>query len=170
MQQRLQTIWRWLKFKFLLLMRADGGASMIAMGFAIGIAIEMFTLPTLGSAFILIFPLVYLLKANLPAALIGFVIGKLIYIPMMYPNSKIGALVLPNHLAFNIAFLSDWMNKLLLANLKLIVGGMINGVILGILCYYPIKISVNAFKSRRKEKRKKNRARLDTGVADPAGS
>ncbi|MFD0673147.1 DUF2062 domain-containing protein [Cohnella sp. GCM10027633] len=166
MQQRLQTTWRWLKYKYLLLMRAEGGASMVAMGFAIGIAIEMFTLPTLGVAFILIFPLVYVLKGNLPAALIGFVIGKLIYIPMMYPNSKVGALVLPKHLVFDISFLPEWMNRLLLTNLKLIVGGMIDGIILGIICYFPIKMSINAFKARRKEKRKLTRAQTDAGSTD----
>lgn len=162
MQQRLRTIWRWLKFKYLLLMRAEGGASMVAMGFAIGIAIEMFTLPTLGFAFILIFPLVYLLKGNLPAALIGFVIGKLIYLPMMYPNSKVGAWVLPNHLSFDFSFLPDWANHLLLANLKLIVGGIIDGALLGLLCYYPIKTSINGFKAKRREKRKITRALVET--------
>jgi uncharacterized protein (DUF2062 family) len=162
MQQRLHTTWRWLKFKYLMLMRAKGGASMVAMGFAIGIAIEMFTLPTLGFAFILIFPLVYLFKGNFPAALIGFVFGKLIYIPMIYPNTKVGTWVLPKNLSFNIPFFAEWVNHLLLTNLKLIVGGVIDGVLLGILCYFPIKMSINAFKARRKEKRKLNRSRMES--------
>lgn len=161
MQQRLRTTWRWLKYKYLMLMRAKGGASMVAMGFAIGIFVEMFTLPTLGFAFILIFPLVYVLKGNLPAALIGFVIGKLIYIPMIYPNRKVGGWVLPDHLTFDISFLPHWVNHLLVENVKLIVGGMIDGAILGLLCYFPIRISINAFKNKRKEKRRLNRIRVE---------
>ena len=37
---------RWLKFKYLFLFRAKGGTAMAAKGFSIGLAIEMFTLPT----------------------------------------------------------------------------------------------------------------------------
>lgn len=158
---RLQLLRRWLKYKYMLLLRAKGGASIVAMGFAIGIAIEMFTLPTLGFAFILIFPLCYMLRGNLPAALIGFVIGKIIYIPMMYPNSKVGGWILPKQLSFHISFLSERINHLLLMNLKLIVGGMVDGVILGVLLYFPIKYSINAYKAKRMEKRKMSRARLE---------
>ncbi|MBO9596811.1 MAG: DUF2062 domain-containing protein [Cohnella sp.] len=160
MQQRLRTTWRWLKYKYLLLMRAEGGASMVAMGFAIGMAIEMFTLPTFGLAFFLIFPLVKLLRGNLPAALIGFVFGKLIYILMSFPNSKVGAWILPDQIHL---FEHDWANKLLLKDLRLTVGGMILGALLGVLCYYPVKISVNAFKSKRKGKRRMSRARSEAG-------
>lgn len=154
---RLQHVRRWLKYKYMMLIRAGDGASIIAMGFSIGLAIEMFTLPTLGFAFVLIFPLCYLLKGNLPAALIGFVVGKIIYIPMMYPNAKVGGWVLPNHLSFRLPIVPDWFNQLLLTNLKLIVGGMIDGAILGFLLYFPIKYSINAFITKRKIK-KSNRA------------
>jgi len=158
MQLRLRTTWRWMKYKYLLLMRAEGGASMIAMGFAIGMAIEMFTLPTFGLAFFLIFPLVKLLRGNLPAALIGFVFGKLIYILMSFPNAKVGSWILPDQIHL---FEHDWANKLLLKDLRLTVGGIIVGALLGALCYYPVKFSVNAFKSKRKEKRRIGRMSLD---------
>jgi len=153
---------RWLKYKYMQLLRAKGGASIVAMGFAIGIAVEMFTLPTLGVAFVLIFPLCYLLRGNLPAALIGFVVGKLIYIPMMYPNSKVGAWILPKHLSIHLPVVPEWINRLLLANLKLIVGGMVDGAILGLLCYFPIRYSLNVYKAKRKERRKLGRMGLET--------
>jgi len=159
---RLQHVRRWLKYKYMMLLRAKGGASIVAMGFAIGLAIEMFTLPTLGFAFVLIFPLCYMLRGNLPAALIGFVVGKIIYIPMMYPNSKVGRLILPKHLSIHLPVVPEWFNHLLLSNLKLIVGGMVNGAILGLLCYFPIKYSLNAYKAKRKEKRKIKHTILDT--------
>lgn len=159
---RLRLLRRWLKYKYMLLIRAKGGASMVAMGFAIGLAIEMFTLPTLGFAFVLIFPLCYLLRGNMAAALIGFVVGKIIYIPMMYPNTKVGGLILPKHLTFHLPVVPDWFDHLLVTNLKLIVGGIVDGVILGLICYFPIKYSINAYKSKRKDKRKLNRSGAET--------
>lgn len=159
--RRLHTLVRWLKYKYILLLRAKGGASIVAMGFAIGIAVEMFTLPTLGVAFVLIFPLCLLLRGNLPAALIGFVIGKVIYIPMMYPNSKVGGWILPKHLSIHLPIVPEWINHLLLTNLKLIVGGMVDGALLGLLCFFLIRYSLNAYKAKRKDKRKLIRARLE---------
>ncbi len=104
---------------------------------------------------------ILLLRGNLPAALIGFVIGKIIYIPMMYPNSKVGGWILPKHLSIHLPILPEWINHLLLTNLKLIVGGMVDGALLGLLCYFPIRYSLNAYKSKRKDKRKLIRARLE---------
>ncbi|KIL35999.1 hypothetical protein SD71_11790 [Cohnella kolymensis] len=161
---RIRLLRRWLKYKYLMLIRAKGGASMVAMGFAIGLAVEMFTLPTLGFAFLLILPLAYLLRGNFAAALIGFVFGKLIYIPMMIPNSIVGGWVLPEHLSFHLSFVPEWVDRLLLANVKLIVGGMIDGVALGILFYFPIKYSINAFKNKRRDKRKQRRATLEANA------
>lgn len=154
MRGRLRGFGRWLKFKYVLLLRAEGGASRVAMGFAIGLAIEMFTLPTFGFAFLLIFPLVYLLRGNLAAALIGFVFGKVIYIPMAFLNAMVGSWVLPNHFVVHIPFLYDWVNRTLTTSLKLIVGGMIDGALLGALLYFPIRMSLEAFRNKRREKRR----------------
>ncbi len=63
---------------------------MVAMGFSIGIFVEMFTLPTGGLAFLLIFPLVYLLRASVASALLGFMFGKVIYLPLMFFSSPDG--------------------------------------------------------------------------------
>lgn len=152
MQPRLRKISRWMKYKYMMLLRAKGGASIVAMGFAIGIAVEMFTLPTLGFAFLLIFPLVYMLKGNLPAALIGFVAGKVIYLPMAILNAMVGGWVLPKQMSIHLPWM--WVNELLLTNLKLIVGGVIDGVLLGVICFFPIRMSLNAYKNKRREKRR----------------
>jgi uncharacterized protein len=161
MQHRLRSISRWLKYKYMMLLRAKGGASIVAMGFAIGLAIEMFTLPTLGFAFVLIFPLCYMLRGNLPAAIIGFMVGKVIYLPMIYPNSRVGAWILPKNLSFHFPIFPEWFNHLLVSNLQLIVGGMVDGIILGLLFYFPIKISLNAYKAKRRDKRKLNRTNME---------
>ncbi|MFD2613661.1 DUF2062 domain-containing protein [Paenibacillus gansuensis] len=158
MKTRFMQMMRWFKYKYLMLLRAKGGPAMVATGFSIGIAVEMFTLPTFGLAFFLIFPLNYLLRGSLAGALIGFVIGKVIYIPIAFMNSKVGGMIVPKHLEADIAFLPQWIEKLLFVNLKLIVGGMIVGAVMGILLYFPVRWLLQYFTHRRKEKRKHRKA------------
>ncbi|WP_246627956.1 DUF2062 domain-containing protein [Paenibacillus oenotherae] len=146
---------RWLKLKYTELMRAPGGPSFVALGFAIGIAIEMFTLPTYGLAFFLIFPLVYWLRASLAGALIGFVVGKLIYIPVAFINTMVGGWVLSDKLEPHIPFAPNWLDHMLLVNLKLIVGGMIDGVLLGFLFYFPVRYGIHYMAEKRREKRRR---------------
>ncbi|MFC3798522.1 MULTISPECIES: DUF2062 domain-containing protein [unclassified Cohnella] len=154
MQQRLRKFIRYLKLQYVKLLRAKGGAYSIAMGFAIGLFVEMFNLPTYGTSFVLIFPLIYLLRGNLPSALVGFVFGKLIYIPMSVLNKMVADAVMPAHFAVNFSFLPAKVNHFLLFNLKMIVGGMIDGLALGVLFFFPIWYSVQAFKRKRREKRR----------------
>lgn len=151
---------RWFKFKYLQLFRAKGGAAKVAIGFAIGLAIEMFTLPTFGLAFFLIFPLVYMFRASLAGALIGFVFGKIIYIPMAFFNNKVGGWIVPDHFNEWISFLPHWLKKMLYMNIKLILGGMVDGVLLGLLFYFPIKFMLEFYTAKRTEKRKTRRAQL----------
>jgi uncharacterized protein (DUF2062 family) len=145
------------------LIRAKGGASMVAMGFSIGIAVEMFNLPTYGTSFLLIFPLIYWLRGNLSSALIGFGLGKLLYLlGLGAVNAYIGDLVLP-HFSVHFSFLPHWVNKLLLFNVHLLVGGIIMGILLGIILFFPIRFFLEKFKTKRREKRKlRNAIRLDT--------
>lgn len=157
-KSRPQRLKRWTKYKFLQLLRAPGGPSYVALGFSLGIFVEMFTLPTYGLAFFLIFPLAYMIRASLAGALVGFVIGKFIYLPMAVLNQKMGGYILPAHIRFEIPIVPHWMNELLLVNLKLIVGGVINGVILGSLLYFPVRMMIAFFADKRKEKRKKKRS------------
>ncbi|MCC3377070.1 DUF2062 domain-containing protein [Cohnella sp. REN36] len=154
MVQRIRRFPRYLKFQYVKLLRAKGGAYSIAMGFAIGLFVEMFNLPTYGTSFVLIFPLIFLLRGSLAAALIGFVFGKLIYIPMSIPNKIVGGAVLPKNFTIEIPFLPENINHFLLFNLKMIVGGMIDGLALGLLFFFPIWYSVETFKRKRREKRR----------------
>jgi uncharacterized protein len=149
---------RWFRHKFVMLMRAPGGPSIVALGFSIGIAIEMITLPTFGLAFFLMFPLVYLLRASMAGALVGFVVGKIIFIPIAFISGMIGGLILPEHLRVHIPFLPHFVNKFITINLKLIVGGSINGIILGLLFYFPVKYGIAFFTERRRKKRKSKRS------------
>ncbi|MCZ8516514.1 DUF2062 domain-containing protein [Paenibacillus filicis] len=157
----VRNIKRWFKYKYLLLTRAKGGPSLVAMGFSIGLFVEMFTLPTAGLAFFLIFPLIYLFRASMAAALIGFVFGKVIYIPMSFLNRMVGGWVLPRGARHNLLhMLPSWLDTFIKFNLKLIVGGMIVGAVLGILCYFPIKWLLELYHHNRKERRRKRKEQL----------
>ncbi|CDN45287.1 MULTISPECIES: DUF2062 domain-containing protein [Paenibacillus] len=150
-------IGRWIRYKFIQLLRAPGGPSFVAMGFSIGLFCEMFTLPTYGLAFFLIFPLIYMLRGSLAGALIGFVIGKVIYLPFAYLHNKVGGWVLPTHLVFDIPFVGAEVNRFLLLNFKLIVGGVIDGIWLGALLFFPVRALLRYYAARRKEKRRLRR-------------
>ncbi len=144
---------RWARYKYLQLFRAKGGASMVAKGFSIGLAIEMFTLPTAGLAFFLIFPLVYFFEASLAGALVGFVFGKVIYLPLAFLNNIVGGFIVPDHVEQYLVFLPDWLEKVLYVNIKLIVGGIVDGAILGMLAYFPIKALIEMYTANRNKKR-----------------
>lgn len=135
---------------------------MVAMGFSIGLAVEMFTLPTAGLAFFLIFPFIYLFRGSMAAALIGFVFGKIIYLPLTYVHLKVGAMVLPHgtRKLLSYASMPDWLDMFIRSNLKLFVGGVIVGIVLGLLAYFPIKWGLEFYDAKRKEKRKKRKAQL----------
>ncbi|MEK8126969.1 DUF2062 domain-containing protein [Paenibacillus filicis] len=156
-----RAIGRWFKYKYLQLIRAKGGPAMVAMGFSIGLFVEMFTLPTAGLAFFLIFPLVYLLRGSVAAALIGFVFGKIIYIPFSFLHRIIGDLVLPHRVHGNwLHVLPHWLETFIKFNLKLFVGGVIDGLILGLIVFFPIKWTLEWFHQKRKDKRQKRKEQL----------
>jgi uncharacterized protein (DUF2062 family) len=162
--KRLRKIGRFFKYQYVKLLRAKGGASVVAMGFAVGLFVEMFNLPTYGTSFLLVFPLNFLFRGSFAAALVGFLFGKMIYIPMSIVNTKMAGWVLPRHFVVQISFLPSWINHALLLNLKLIIGGIIDGAILGLLFYFPIRYSINAYKRKRREKRRLNRAKMDANA------
>ncbi|WP_442601568.1 DUF2062 domain-containing protein [Paenibacillus sp. KN14-4R] len=152
---------RWFKYKWMQLQRAKNGPAYVAIGFSIGLAVEMFTLPTLGLAFFLIFPLIYLLRGSLVGALIGFVFGKVIYIPMSFLNKIVGAWLVPSSFKFYLVdHLPSFLASFTRFSLELIVGGMADGLLLGVLFYFPVVFMLKSTADRRKEKRRQRKAEL----------
>ena len=145
---------RYVKYKYLQLFRADGGAAIVATGFSIGLAVEMFTLPTFGLAFFLIFPIAYLIRGSVAGALIGFMFGKLIYPTIFFLNEKVGAWIVPKSFVQHIVFDPYWLSKLIRYEIKLFVGGIVVGVALGLLFYFPVKWILEYYTHKRKEKRR----------------
>jgi uncharacterized protein (DUF2062 family) len=153
---------RWFKYKYLQLLRAKGGPAMVARGFSIGLFVEMFTLPTGGLAFLLIFPLIYLFRANLAGALIGFVFGKIIYIPFAFLNQQVGEMLVSKHFKlYLIHHLPHLLSNILRRGLDLIVGGMVVGAVLGLIVYFPIRFLLQYHANRRKEKRRLRHAQVN---------
>jgi uncharacterized protein (DUF2062 family) len=134
---------------------------MVARGFSIGLAVEMFTLPTGGLAFLLIFPLIYLFRANFAGALIGFVFGKVIYIPFAFLNKRVGEFLIPKGTKrYLIHHLPQLLSNIIRGSLDLIVGGMVVGAVLALIAYFPIMFLLRYHADRRKEKRKRRKAQL----------
>jgi uncharacterized protein (DUF2062 family) len=157
--KKLQLDWnktkRWFKYKYLQLLRAKGGPAMVARGFSVGLAVEMFTLPTGGLAFLLIFPLIYVFRANLAGALIGFVFGKIIYIPFAFLNQQVGELLVSKHFkVYLIHHLPHLLSNIIRRGLDLIIGGMVVGAVLALVVYFPVKLLLEYHTNRRKEKRR----------------
>src|SRR4051794_4376026 len=92
-----QRIGRAFKLNFLKLLRSPGGAKKVSLGFAIGFGLEMVVLSTASLIYIVFLPMVRIARGSLPAAIIGNVIGKLSFLPvLLLPLAKkIGKLVYP---------------------------------------------------------------------------
>src|SRR5438105_4224751 len=92
-----QHIGRVFKLNFIKLLRSPGGAKKVSMGFAIGFGLEMLVISTASLIYILFIPIVRLSKGSLPASIIGNVIGKLTFLPViLLPFAKkIGKIILP---------------------------------------------------------------------------
>jgi uncharacterized protein (DUF2062 family) len=159
-KSRVSGITRWFKLKYNHLLRAKGGPAIVAKGFSIGLFIEMFTLPTFGLAAVLILPLVYFMRASLSGALVGFLFGKIIYLPFAFLNKKIGHWLLPKHFSHHIHFYPIWLSDIVKDGVYLIIGGIIMGAILGLVAYFPVLWILEIYASRRREKRKRRKAVL----------
>jgi uncharacterized protein (DUF2062 family) len=161
--QPRKNFFRWLKYKYFQLLRTPGGPKIVARGFAIGIMVEFITLPTGGLAFFLIFPLTWMMRASLAGTLIGYVFGKILYLPFSPLSYLIGDEIIPHNIEQSIphgferffALLPELLQTAIVSNVYLLAGGMVVGLGLGFLSYFLILMLLRARASRRVEKRRK---------------
>lgn len=119
------------------LLQSQGTPSMVARGFALGIFIEFITLPTLGIAFLLLYPLTFPLRTSFPVSLIGFLMGKLIVPFFLFWNYKLGSYLLDIQIvrwdfSFQSLFsLAVWKEQ----GLALLFGSMLVGLGVAGICY-----------------------------------
>lgn len=146
----LQKMQRHFRFNMIKLFRSPGGARKVSLGFAIGFGLEMLMIPTAYLAYILLVPIVKLSRASLPASIIGNVIGKFTFLPViLLPFAKrLGNVIYPkkslhahlHHDAImevlhgNFSILKDILH----GSIHLLIGMSIFGAILGVASYYVI--------------------------------
>ncbi|MBL4950865.1 DUF2062 domain-containing protein [Neobacillus sp. YIM B02564] len=175
-----QRFGRAFKFNFIKLLRSPGGANKVALGFALGFGLEMLVISSASLIYIIFFPLVRLSRASLSASIIGNVIGKLTFLPViLLPFArKLGKVIFPlelspgHHTAFSVQKLlhGDFHSLvgLLHGGIHALVGMTIFGIVLGVISYFIIhylyeKELANRLK-RRRHKREINLNRQVSGT------
>ncbi|WP_028399575.1 DUF2062 domain-containing protein [Ectobacillus panaciterrae] len=165
----LQRIQRVFKLNFYRLFRSPGGAKKVALGFALGFALEMLVLSTASLIYFLFYPIIRLSGGSLPAAIIGNVIGKLTFLPVvLLPFAHaLGKLIYPFKIkeapikehSFLEIFSGNFMEVLkdLLHNgLYTLIGMTIFGAFLGFVSYFIIYHLYERERHRRLERRKRH--------------
>lgn len=167
---------RTFRLNYLKLLRSKGGAKKVALGFAIGFGLEMLVISTASLVYILFIPVVRLAKGSLPASIIGNVIGKLTFLPViLLPFArKIGKMILPmntrtgHHPPFSFEKLmhGDFHSllNLLHGGLHLLIGMTIFGIVLGIISYYLVHYLYDREKARRLKKIPKEKLIRDNSI------
>jgi uncharacterized protein (DUF2062 family) len=146
----IERLGRAFRLNFLKLLRSPGGAKKVSLGFTIGFGLEMIVIPTCSLIYILFYPIVRLCKGSLPAAIIGNVIGKLTFLPViLLPVSKklgewiypvnTGSMSFEEH-SFTEIFSGNFqiLRDILHGGLHVLIGQSIFGTILGFISYFII--------------------------------
>jgi uncharacterized protein (DUF2062 family) len=142
---------RAIRYNYLKLLRSPEGVKKVSLGFALGFGLEMIVLPTASLIYILFYPIVRLFGGSFPASIIGNVIGKLTFLPViLLPFSKqIGELIYPTtyedhvvkfHHIYHQLLQGDFsvVNEIFRGGLHILIGQTIFGLILGFASYFVI--------------------------------
>jgi uncharacterized protein (DUF2062 family) len=151
----IRNAFRRIRLEYLKLLRTKGAPSIVAKGFALGVFLEFITLPTLGIAFFLLYPLNLLFRGSLPAALIGYLMGKVILPVFLYINYTLGnRLIGGGKQAASSPHWHDlttwhtWKEK----GLAFFVGSAIVGAVVAVVGYVLVYWALISYR-RRKERR-----------------
>lgn len=157
---------RAIRYNYLKLLRSPEGGRKVSLGFALGFGLEMIVLPTASLIYILFYPIVRLCGGSFPASVIGNVIGKLTFLPViLLPFSKqIGELIYPTPYEDRVVEFHEIYQQLLQGDfsvikdifrggLHILIGQSIFGLILGFASYFVIYY---LYERQRKKKRSLN--------------
>lgn len=157
-----RNLFRKMKYQYLQLLRSKGAPSIVARSFSLGMFIEFITLPTLGAAFLLLYPLNLLIRGNFAAALIGFIMGKFILPVFFVLNMSVGNLIIGKELGqqaneqLDHASLSGFWSILQFVKEKgvaLFVGSAANGLVVAVICYILVFYGLQLYRKRKEERR-----------------
>ncbi|NRD79207.1 DUF2062 domain-containing protein [Bacillus sp. BRMEA1] len=156
-----QRIGRAFKLNFIKLFRSPGGAKKVALGFAIGFGLEMLVISSASLIYILFIPIVRLAKGSFPAAIIGNVIGKLTFLPViLLPFARtIGKMIFPMKVkignsppfSFKSLLHGDFSGliSILHGGVHVLIGMTIFGVVLGLASYFIVYYFYEKEKAKR---------------------
>ncbi|WP_242218981.1 DUF2062 domain-containing protein [Bacillus cereus group sp. BfR-BA-01380] len=163
-----QRIWRGVKLNYYKLLRAPEGAKIVSRGFAVGFGMEMLVIHTASLVYLIFYPLVRLLKGSFPAAVIGNIIGKATFLPvLLIPFAHaLGKFIYPfevkkvpyHHYTIKDFFSSHvltMLRSLLQNEVYVIIGMTILGIVFGIIAYFVMYHLYEKNRRLRLTKRKK---------------
>jgi len=147
-------IYRQLKYEYYKLIRMKGAPSFVARGFSVGIFVEFITLPTFGLAFLLLFPLIKLFRASLPAGLIAFVIGKLVLPVFMVINYKIGYAIVGKPINEQLVYghmppWEKWLFWMKDKGLAYFTGSAVVGLVVAVASYFLVYAALQLYRRRK---------------------
>jgi uncharacterized protein len=147
-------LYRRMKYEYYKLIRMKGAPSFVALGFAIGIFVEFITLPTFGIAFLLLFPLVKAFRCSMPAAIIGFVMGKVVLPLFLVLNYKLGYLIIGHPVLYGFsAPYKAWQTWLLWIEekgLAYFTGSAVMGLAVALASYFLVMLALQWYRNRKK--------------------
>lgn len=162
-------IYRAFKLNILRLFRAPGGVKKISLGFSIGFGLEMMVISSACLVYLIFYPVVKMSGGSIPAAIIGNVIGKLTFLPiiLMPFAKKIGELIYPVHTrggtikegSIMDIFQGDFsaVRGIVHGGLHILIGMTVFGILSAVISYYVIQFLHNRNTRRRLASRKKRK-------------
>lgn len=146
-------LWRYLKYKFLMILRLPDSAAKIALGVALGIAFNF--LPTFGTGLVFAFILASIIGANRAAAVISAIAVK-VGIPFFYLSNLVtGHLILNDKVNVGGETVPDFSwSELSLETIQhlgkpFLIGSAVNALVAGLLTYYLALKFIEKYKMRR---------------------
>lgn len=156
-----QRLGRAFKLNFIKLFRSPGGAKKVSLGFAIGFGLEMLVISSASLIYILFIPIVRLSKGSLPAAIIGNVVGKLTFLPViLLPFAKkLGKIIYPmkvnighsSPFSFHRLMQGDFSGliSILHGGIHVLIGMTIFGIVSGFISYFIVHYFYEKEKTKR---------------------
>lgn len=147
-----------MKYQYIKLLRSKGAPSIVARSFSLGIFIEFITLPTLGSAFLLLYPLNLLIRGNFAASLIGFIMGKFVLPLFFVLNMSVGTMLIGDTLSpgtnemGHMGFIALW-EFVKEKGVAFFVGSAANGSIMALICYVLVFYALQLYRKKRESRR-----------------
>ena len=147
------------RLQYLKLLRSKGAPQQIARGFAIGTWVEFIVFPTLGVAFVLLWPLNWLLRGNLAASFVAFVLWKMVMWIFIWPNTQLGHWLLGSQQVVEKATKSElkgWAAKLDFVKqqgMAFFTGSAVVGLVAALLGYVLVLVALKTYHDRRERRR-----------------